>query len=371
MGLYGGNGLTPSLKGLTTNVVALKAGQVQLIPAGWFEVRSGPYSVVQQYDPITGIWRTIGGSSGGSVEYIASDGNNYRLANQNGCVVGAVLTNVGASYTSAPVVTASAGGSIWKAIVGGAISQTVTVTNAGTNYTYAPQVQISAPPPGGVQATAFCTLSGSTVSTVTVVDQGAGYLSPPTITFVNDPREGLNATTVGYSAAAVAVLTGSGTITALLCLDHGTPIAFTAGSATTIPTLSFAGGGGNSAAATSLMNWSITGLQSGSFSNGTSGVTGSLAWIVGIDQPTAANSTVLNVAVQRNLVKGRNASLYIPIAGGVLTAYTTAVVQDGGVYQGTPLLVVMLNQITTPGGVTGALATMGYFASDTSYLTPQ
>ena len=40
MGLYGGNGLTPSLKGLTTNVVALKAGQVQLIPAGWFEGRA-------------------------------------------------------------------------------------------------------------------------------------------------------------------------------------------------------------------------------------------------------------------------------------------------------------------------------------------
>ena len=174
-----------------------------------------------------------------------------------------------------------------------------------------------------------------------MVDQGAGYLSPPTITFLNDPREGQNATTVGYNAAAVAVLTGSGTITALLCLDHGTPIAFSAGSATTIPT----------------------------FSNGTSGVTGSLAWIVGIDQPTAANSTVLNVAVQRSLVKGRNASLYIPIAGGVLTAYTTAVVQDGGIYQGTPLLVIMNNQITTPGGATGALATMGYFVSDTSYLT--
>ena len=371
MGLYGGNGLYPSLGALTSNVWALKAGQVQIIPAGRFMIKPGPYSCIQQYDQITGLWRTIGGGgNGASVEFITSDGASYRVANQNGCVVGAVITNVGSGYTSAPSVTTT-GGAILKAIIGGAVGQTITVTNAGTNYTYAPFVVFSAPPNGGVQATGYCTLSAGTVSTVTVVDQGAGYASAPTVSFINDPREGLNGTTVGYNAAATAVLTGAGTITAILCLDHGSPIAYTAGSATSIPTITISGGGGLSGAATALMNWSIVGLQSGSYSNGTSGVTGAQAWLTGIDQPTAANSTVLNTAVQANLVKGRQASLSAAISGGVLPAYSAWVVRDGGIYQGTPLLVIMFDQITTPGGVTGALATMGYFASDTTYIMTQ
>jgi hypothetical protein len=353
-----------------TNVVSLKAGQVQIIsPAGWYAVKTGRYTTVQQYDPITGIWRLIGGGSTlGSVEYFYSDGVNYRLANQNGCAVGAVITNVGAGYTSAPTVTASAGGSIWKAIIGGAVSQTVNIVNGGSNYTYPPVVQISTPPAGGVQATGYCALTTGAVSSVTIVDQGAGYTYAPTITFINDPREGLNGTTVGYGASAQATLTGSGEISAILCLDHGNPIAFTPGSATSIPTLTISPQL-SSAAATVAMNWSITGLQSASYSNGTSGLTGVLAAVFGIDQFATANSTILNPTIQKGIVKGRMATISIPIGSGILGAYTTAVVDDGGVYEGTPLLVIANDQITTPGGATGALATMGYLASDTSYLT--
>jgi hypothetical protein len=374
MGLFSGTGLTPSLKGVVSNVVTLKAGQVQIIqPAGWYMIRTGIYSTLQQFDPITQIWRNIGGGvMAGGLEYIYADGVNYRIANQNGCAVGAVLTNVGSGYTSAPTVTASAGSSVWKAIVGGAVNQTVTVSNAGTNYTYPPIVQISAPPAGGVQATAYATLSGSTVSTVTLVDQGAGYTAAPTIVFVNDPREGLNGTTVGAGATATATLTGSQTITALLCLDHGNPIAFTAGSATTLPTLSFSGGGGSSAAATTVMNWSITGLQSGTYANGTSGVGGAGGTQViatGVDQPATANSTVLNVQVQAGLVRTRQALLTATAAGGTLPAYTAWVVRDGGVYTGTPLLNITANTSVAAGALVTALATMGYFSSDTSYMT--
>lgn len=369
MGLYGGNGLTPSLGGgLSTNRIALKAGAVWTIPSGWFMIRPGPYTTLQQYDAILGIWFSIGGGGfGGSVEYVHSDGQNYRLANQNGCVVGAVITNVGSGYATAPTISAGSGGAIFKTIIGGAVSQTVTVTNAGTNYAYPPQVIFSAPPPGGVQATGYCTLSGSTVSTVTVVDQGAGYSSAPTITFQNDPREGLNSTTVGYNAAATAVLTGSGTITAAFCVDHGQPIAFTLGSATSIPTLTLSSAL-NSAAVTALMNWSVVGLQSGSYANGTSGITGAQAWATGIDQPTAANATVLNPAIQANLVRGRQCVLGAAISGGALPAYGSWVVRDGGIYQGTPLMIIGMDQVTTPGAQVAALATMGYFASDTSYI---
>jgi hypothetical protein len=371
MGLYGGNGLTPSLGGgLTTNRIALKAGQTWTIPSGWFMVRPGPYTTIQQYDAILGIWFSIGGGGfGGSVEYVHSDGQNYRLANQNGCVVGAVITNVGSGYTTAPTIAAGSGGAIFKTIIGGAVA-TPTITNAGTNYTYPPIVAFSAPPAGGVQATGYATLSGSTVSGITVVDQGAGYSSAPTIALQNDPREGLNGTTVGYSAAAVTTLTGSGEITAAFCVDHGTPIAFTAGSATSIPTLTLSSAL-NSAAVTAIMNWSIVGLQSGTYGNGTSGVGGSNATQVtatGVDQPTAANATVLNTAIQSNLVRTRQAFLTATESGGALPAYGSWVVRDGGIYTGTPLMIISAPAGPAAGSLTTALATMGYFASDTSYI---
>ena len=360
MALFSGSGLTPSLKGVVSNVVSLQAGQVQtLSPAGWYAVRSGKYTTIQQYDPITTTWRSIGGGLiGGGVEYFYSDGVNYRLANQSGCVVGATLTNVGSGYTSAPAVAASAGSSVWKAIVGGAVNQTVTVTNGGTGYTYPPIVQIQAPPAGGVQATGYCTLSAGAVSTVTIVDQGAGYASAPTIVFVNDPREGLNGTTVGVNAAASATLTGSGTITALLCVDHGNPIAYTAGTATSIPTLSITGGGGASAAATAIMNWGIVGLTSAGYTAGavTSGTPS--AQLTGEDVQPTANATVLNPSVQNGLVRPRNADIRVLItAGAYPAAYNTAggfTIRDSGVYTGTPLAV--FNQSPAATVTTGPLA---------------
>ena len=56
---------------------------------------------------------------------------------------------------------------------------------------------------------------------IEVTNGGEGYTSPPQIVFVNDPREGLNGVSVGYNAAAVATLTGAGTVTAVVCVDHG------------------------------------------------------------------------------------------------------------------------------------------------------
>ena len=64
----------------------------------------------------------------GVARFVDSDGQNYRLANLTGCPVGALMTNVGSGYTSAPTVAASAGSSAWTAVVGGAINSTVTVT---------------------------------------------------------------------------------------------------------------------------------------------------------------------------------------------------------------------------------------------------
>src|ERR1700674_130646 len=231
MGLsYGGPGVTPSLEGLPGTTLNLQAGQTFIIPSGVFQLGLGPYTAFQEADPITGIWRTVGtgmagggmGGAAGPLWNVHSDGVNWRLANQSGCAVGAVVTTAGSGYTTPPTVVASAGGSKWSAIVGGAISATVTVTNGGTGYNYPPLVVFSLPPALGLPASGYCTLSGTAVSTVTVTDRGAGYNAPPTISFIIDPREnGINGLTPGSGAAAVASLTGAGTITGLVCVDHG------------------------------------------------------------------------------------------------------------------------------------------------------
>ena len=359
MGLFSGPGLIPSLKGVTTNVVTLSSGQCQLIsPAGWYMVNTGLYTTVQQYDPITGIYRNIGnGDHQGGVRYIYSDGVNYRLANQTGALVGALLTTAGSGYTSAPTVTASAGSSIWRAVVGGAVSTTITVTNGGTNYTYPPQVQFAAPPAGGVQATGYSVLTSNAVSSVVVTNQGAGYASAPTVVFVNDPREGVNGVTQGYNAAATATLTGSGTVTAVLCLDHGQ------GGQTALPTLSFGGGGGSSAAATGIMCWSITAYAAGTAGTGLSG---SVAQISAEDAFPTTAAAYTNPYIQSGLVRTRNANIKAPISSGGITA-TGAVIFDGGIYTSspTPLVNATASVVTAAPVVTFTLGGQ----TDTTYLT--
>ena len=353
---FSGQGVNTDLQGNVTNVVTLQAGQVYPLPNQWLEIRTGKYTTIQEYDPITTIWRSIGGGTGsGSLERIKADGNNYRLANQTGCLVGVNLTTAGAGYTSAPVVTATTGSAVLKAIVGGAVAASPTVTNGGTGYTYPPLVLISPPPSPGVQATAYCTLSGSAVSTVTITDQGAGYTAPPTITFVNDPREGQNGVTQGSGAAAVATLTGSGTITAVLVLDHGTPL-------TSAPSITFTGGGYTSTAVGGpIMCWTITAI--------TVSVSGSgyaAPVIISAYDSALAASIYTNPTTQSALVKGRNAFIVGAVSSAQLTA-TGTVVKDGGIYYGTPNLFAY-------GFIPGAGATVATMAgtmggtSDTSII---
>lgn len=202
------------------------------------------YLALQQRDPITNQWTGVAWPSSASGQLVYSDGVNYAVVNITGCPQSLASLTAGSGYTTAPLVTPSAGSSIWRSLVGGAI--VVTVTNGGTNYTYPPVVLIDAPPQPGIQATAYATLTTGSVSAVTLQISGAGYVMPPTITFLSDPRE-LSplspAITTGYGAAATASLTGAQTVTGLVLLDQGKSVGST-------PTLVFSGGGGSSAAAT-------------------------------------------------------------------------------------------------------------------------
>lgn len=357
---FGGSGVTPSLNGYTTNEITLPAGACYELPNNWFQIRAGKYTTVQEYDPISGTYRVPGaGATFGGSAYVKGDGNNVRLANQTGCVVGALVTNGGTGYTSAPAVTAASGNAIFRAIVGGAVNTSITVTNGGQNYTYPPIVLFAAPPAGGVCATGTATLTSGAVTSVTVTDQGAGYNAPPVITFLNDPREGVNGVTTGFNAAAVCVLTGAGTVTQIVTVDHGSPV-----SGGTVPVLTISGGGGTGAAATAICCLTITAYTVSSTTTGSGYAAPVIIQAYGGFPATSPAYT--NPTFQSQLVRGRTATIIGAVSGTALTA-TGQVVNDGGIYPGVPTTY-------TYGGIQGAGAvaavlglTMGG-VSDTSIV---
>ena len=345
MAIFSGPGQIPTLKGIPTNKLTLPSGGTYVLsPAGLWQIRTGIYTVLQQYDPVMGQWVTIGGGhTAGGIETVWSDGVNYRLANLTGTVVGALITNAGSGYTSAPIVTASAGGSLWKAFVGGAVNTTVSIVNGGSLYTYPPIVLFSAPPlitqGGGIQATGYATISGGVVTGVTVTNQGAGYTTAPTITFINDPRESPNiaiansTVTQGANAAAVATLTGAGTITGLLCLDQG------AGGQTSVPTLAFSGGGGgSSAAATAIMCFTITGATVGTAG---AGLSAAFAYATAEDNFPQTAAAYTNPATQAQLLRPRKADVRYTVTAGAIA--TPVVIFDGGIYSSVPTALVQAN----------------------------
>jgi hypothetical protein len=371
MPLFGGSGLSITMKGANTNLVTLQAGECYYPNsnqnptqpgqgtgnAGWFYAQLGRYSKWQFLDPITGIWRGIGDDSNAE-RYFYSDGFNTRIANQSGCAVGAVVTTAGSGYTSAPTVVASAGSSKWVAVLGPLVSTAVTVGFGGSNYTYPPAVVIDAPPgvannANGVQATGYATISGGVVTTITITNQGAGYTAGvPNIRLVNDIRD-----QTGSGAVATAALTGAGTVAAVLCLDHGNPI--TSG---TVPTLSF---GSGSAAATALMDWGVTTY---SVSTAGQGYAGSAVGYVGgtsYGPAPISGAAYTNPAIQEDLVIKRNANIWV-LTSTIGALLIGGVIRDGGVYTGVPTNSEILGQGVSV-GVLGV--SMGGF-TDTCLIQP-
>lgn len=324
MGLvYGGQGVVPSARGQQTTVISLAAGAASLIPAGSWGVGTGLYSSLQEFDPVTGIWRNIGNDAGTTFRWLNSDGVNFRIANQTGTVVGALVTTAGAGYTSAPVITDSLStGATYTAIIGGALSTVTTITNGGKNYTYPPIIQISAPSNPGVQATATATISAGAVNAITIGNQGAGYTSVPTISVINDPRD-----TTGQNATVTGSLTGSGTVTAVLVSNYGG-----IGAVTSVPTLTFTGGGYTTvAAATAIMCFTTTAYT---VTSAGSGYVGNVL-VTGLGGFPATAASYTNTYIQSLLVRQRPAYYGAALSA---TAVTTAgqTLYDGGIFPGVP-----------------------------------
>lgn len=339
--------------------ISLPSGASQFVPRGQYMVQLGPYSVLQMKDPITGAWRLID-TAGPHTQLISSDGFNYRLINLSGCAVGALITNAGTGYTSAPTVTPSAGSSTWQAIVGGSINTTVVVTAGGTLYTQQPFLKVSRPPPGGVQAAAVAVLTAGAISSVVVTNAGAGYTTAPTIEVIPDPRD---TTGSGAILTVNATLAGSGTITAILNTDPGTVL-------TAVPTLAFSGGGGSAAAATAIMCFALTAVTSGA--NGAGYGNAQPIALITSGGIVAGTSAVTNPELDKGIFVPRQASVSaVSSAAGTFTATeaSAAVVNDPGRFQAVPSVHAIAGGSGLATTVTQATAVVGG-ATDTSYLYP-
>lgn len=355
--IYGATGTFPSPRGQASIAFDLVGGSTRLIPPGTWLVTPGIYSCVQEYDPVQGQWIAPGGALG-YPQYVNSDGVSFRIANLCGTIVGATVTTAGSAYTTAPTVTfTNAASAAATAIVGGAVSTTVTVTNGGSGYLWAPVVFCDSPPIGlGYQATMSCTISAGAVNAVTVNNQGAGYSNVPNIYFLNDQRD-----TVGIGASAVATLTGSGTITQLLITNQGTA------NSTLQPTIAFSSG---SAAAFPIMVRSISGIT---LSNVGSGYSGNVIVQAYGNGYTGSANVLTNPKWTTGLVRTRVATLLAGVDAGTKLTSAGASLFDGGIFAGSAPVAVIIG--TTQGtvatvSITGVAGFTWANPTETSIIQP-
>jgi len=344
--------------------ISLASGGIFNLPSGQWAVNAGAYTFLQQYDPISNIWLPVGTGAGNEHAVVSSDGYNYRLANLTGCPVGAHITNGGTGYTNgiypaaaqlgtaaAPSVTMSAGGARPTIVVGGAINTSVTITSGGANYTLPPILTLSAPPQGGVQATAVCTVSGGAINAVTVTNQGAGYTSAPTITITRHP---FDTTGSGGVLTVNPTLVGSGSVTALTFPDHGT------GGLTAVPTFTFAPA--STTAATAIMCFTITAFNQQTTLTGLTLANMGLA----IGQAPTTAATLTNPRI--------STGLFIPrLAMTGMSATTTGTLTpiiDGGLHMTIPIGTVYVSNIAGYTSATAAVVPTVGGVTDTSFVTP-
>lgn len=223
-----------------TNCISLAAGDAVPIPRGDWLVSLGSYCVLQYLDPVNGCWEVIATAAWDSgLQYVQSDGFNYRIANMTGCPVGGIINNYGAGgyvQASTTISVTGGGGSTWAPIVGGQLTMTtatIVTANAGAGHGVAPIAILPAPPGpttnangvGGVQASGFCTIASGTVSGFTFTNPGAGYPAT-TYTVVTQPNPTDPNINTGITNATLTFsTTGSGSLTAILCTNPGAPLA--------------------------------------------------------------------------------------------------------------------------------------------------
>lgn len=268
--------------------IQLASGGVFYFPPGDWLVNNDTHNQVEWWDPIQQTWiNLIPVSSAGP---ISTDGYNFRLRNIFGAATSTTITNAGAATATNGIgsaingVTAAVAASdtsgypriTLQTIVGGSVAAP-TITQAGTGFLVPPLIVIDPPPPGGIQATAYCTLTavGGGIATVVMVTVGAGYAASPNFWVIPQPDVYQGGPTLGNAAGALPApgtvfpsnavpgnqntsatgaqltsiaLTGSGTLTGLTIINYG------GGYTTAAPAITFTGGGASIAATLAVSN---------------------------------------------------------------------------------------------------------------------
>ena len=310
---------------LSTNYVALNAGDALPIPSGRYMVDVGSYALLQFLDPVTGIWRQESPARTGP-QVVYGDGFTRRVANLTGCPVAAVVANGGTSFVqSTAVITATTGGSTWQAIVGGSLS-VVSVGAAGANYSEAPLVFIPAPPSPGIQATGYATLANGTVASVSLTNFGAGYTTAPTAVLLANPTD-VNFGSITQATVVLGV-TNAGVITGALCTNPGAPLA-----TLTALTLTASGGSGSGATITPQILQSVKSVSVVA-AGAALGTVAAPAKIVSTGGGALSVSAITNPIVELTGFKPRSFD-GIGICGSTGTI-TSVTVLDGGLFLQAP-----------------------------------
>lgn len=345
-------------------VITLPSGGIYMIQPGNYLVTEGSQTNLQWFDPNGLIWRTTQPSD--ALNWISSDGTNFRLVNMSGVVIGANVTAVGSGGTNGIGATATgatvtfgapaAGGALATAtaypIVGGSVAAP-TVTQGGSGFLVPPLLMADPPPVGGIQATAVATISSAGVVTaVTMVNAGAGYTSTPNWYVIPQPPNyqgsgiagvlanafpapGLvyptnlpggstftpNSSLTGCQLTSVA-LTGTGTLTGIGGLNYGFGY-----SGTTIPVVTVTGVG--AATATAIMSMAMISVT---VSTAGSGYTGAAVPI------WESSLGLVSGAFNNQIPIPRAARGVTTLTGGVVSTF---VIEDPGFgFQKVPIISV-------------------------------
>ena len=319
-----------------TNKIGLAPGDQLPIPAGTWYIGLGNYTTIEFLDPVTNTWiMSTAGSWTGGWTYIKSDGFTVRLANRTGCPVSASVTAYGTGWVQSSTTIAAVGStSTWLPIVGGQLSASVTSTQVGGGYGIAPLVLIPAPPPaaanangvGGIQATAWATITNGTVTTVSFSNPGAGYQSGFTLALLPNPSDP-NLSTGITMATVILTTTGAGSITGALCTNPGAPI--TPGQMT----LTLAGAGSSATIVPNVLQTMLTASVVG----GGVGTFGSVAALLTTVGGSASVGTITNSPEFNNRAfRPRATHAAFAVTGTNSIAPQVGTIYDGGLFLSTP-----------------------------------
>jgi hypothetical protein len=233
------------------------------------------------------------------------------------------ITNPGAGYTQAPVVTISAPNeangvqALAEATITTAAGgvRAITVDTPGSGYTSVPLVTISAPDvPGSITARATAALASGNVVSVTITETGSGYIKTPTVTITGGG---------GSSANAVATIS-TGQVTSIFLTE--------AGSGYTSPptvTIQAAPAGGTNATAISQLTTFKKGTVSVIVTNGGTGYSNAANVVVTIGNATGYTTQANATAI----VSGNTVNQIImtnPGAGYTATSNVVVTITGGG-----------------------------------------